>query len=81
MEEGLIYEGFAYETDTVKLFPLCVRNADGSRNKFESCMAIVEAGRTFGQKAAGIPSDKIAAVLSQLEGAAMSHGLKLEVTP
>jgi len=73
------HEGFAYEDGTTKLFPLVARNADGSVNKLETMLLIHEAGRTFGHQSAKIPSDRIANVLSQIEGAAASHGFTLEV--
>ena len=72
MEANYAYIG----TDGTKLFPLCWQNADGSVNKFETCLLIQEAARTFGAKSAGvIPSDEIENVLSQIIGAGQSHGL------
>jgi hypothetical protein len=74
------FENFAYEDGDTKLFPLVALNEDGTTNKLETMLLIQEAVRTFGAKAANIPSDRIADVLSQLYGAAQSHGFTLEVT-
>jgi hypothetical protein len=79
MENTITLEGFAFTDGETKLFPLCARNSDGSVNKYQTCMLIMEAGRTFGQQSAPIPGERIADVLSQIHGAAISHGFVLRV--
>lgn len=68
---------FAYTDGNEKLFPLCFENEDGSVNKVETCRLIEQAAREFGTKSAGIPSNKIGNVISEIIGAAQSHGLTL----
>jgi hypothetical protein len=68
---------FAYTSGGKKLFPLCYINEDGSVNKAETCRLIEDATRTFGTKSANIPSNEIGNVISQIIGAAQSHGLTL----
>jgi hypothetical protein len=79
MKDTITLDGFAFTDGKTKLFPLCARNSDGSVNKYQSCLLIMEAGRNFGSQAASIPSDRIADVLSQIHGAAISHGFVLAV--
>jgi len=72
-------QNFAFEDGNVKLFPLLAVNPDGTINKLETMLLIQAAGRTFGAQSLKIPSERIADVLSQIEGAAQSHGFVLAV--
>jgi hypothetical protein len=77
VKDTIRFEGHAYVDESQKLFPLVALNPDGSINKFETCLLLQENLRTFGQQSAKIPSSRIANVLSQVTGAAQSHGLSL----
>jgi hypothetical protein len=77
VKDTIRFEGYAYQDGDVKLFPLVALNPDGSINKFETCLLLQESIRNFGTLSATIPSDRIANVLSQITGAAQSHGLSL----
>jgi len=77
MEDTIKFEGFAYEGEGRKLFPLVAKNADGTVNAEETRWLIEEAARTFGQKSVSVPSDQIDNVLSQILGAAQSHGISV----
>jgi len=76
--EVIKYQNFAYTDEERSLFPLLATNvSDGSVNFEETRWLIEEAARTFSQKSIGIPTEEVANVLSQILGAAQSHGLVL----